>query len=529
MNQLASLLGMLIALLIALAVALGLGVAAYGLSRPGGLSTAIREGAAREGMGGEPIQFMFIIFAFLYLMWATVPLSIGSSKQFDAARMLIYPISLRKLFAFDFISEVTTLQSVFAIPALIAMGIGAGLGSGNLGRTLLAAIPAILFGMALSKWLSTTVGSLVRRKRARGETIVALVGACAGLGGALAGQLGPMLLRHAESFRSLRWTPPGAAAYMLVHSDDIVGYILSLLTLAAYSVVLIGGTYWIARRSALGLGGARRRKSVTSEPDSISYSGWDLPLLSPELSAIVEKELRYAFRNAQLRMMALMPLLLIIIRLVNSRRFESGMRTPSQNFLDYGAGLFATGGVLYVFLLLAGVSCNLFAFEEGGMRTFILSPIERRKILIGKNIAITIVALMFSAALLAINAIVFRDVTLQSLLFVGLSFVCFATLISLIGNWFSISFPKRMEFGKRLNVSGVAGFLLLPTVLLLAIPPMAATLAGYMMESMLAQFAILAGCAVLTSCIYLVMINFQGRSLERREIDILEVVKERSD
>ena len=31
------------------------------------------------------------------------------------------------------------------------------------------------------------------------------------------------------------------------------------------------------------------------------------------------------------------------------------------------------------FLLLAGLSCNLFAFEEGGMRTLILSPIDRSK------------------------------------------------------------------------------------------------------------------------------------------------------
>ena len=58
-------------------------------------------------------------------------------------------------------------------------------------------------------------------------------------------------------------------------------------------------------------------------------------------------------------------------------------------FSTYGSGLLLNGGVLYVFLILAGLSCNLFAFEEGGMRTLILSPIDRRKILLGKNIALT--------------------------------------------------------------------------------------------------------------------------------------------
>jgi hypothetical protein len=66
---------------------------------------------------------------------------------------------------------------------------------------------------------------------------------------------------------------------------------------------------------------------------------------------------------------------------------------------------------------------------------------------------------------LTVNGIVFRDLTPSALLFAGLSFVIFAAVMSLIGNWFSISFPKRMQFGKRLNVSGVAGLLLIPMIL----------------------------------------------------------------
>jgi hypothetical protein len=319
----------------------------------------------------------------------------------------------------------------------------------------------------------------------------------------------------------------------LIHTSDPVGYSLAFVTLTAYAVLLLLGTYWVARRSALGLGGQRRRKAVAKESESPTYTGWQLPWVSSDLAAIIEKELRYAMRNAQLRMMALMPLILIVVRLVNSRGFSGGARngipSPSTSFLDYGAGLFATGGVLYVFLLLSGVSCNLFAFEEGGMRTLILSPIERRKILLGKNIAITIVAILFSTALLAINAVVFRDLNLQALLFVVLSFVAFAALMSVIGNWFSISFPKRMEFGKRLNVSGVGGLLLIPTVLLLMIPPLAATLAGYLAESLLIEFVVLASCAVFSVGLYFLVINFQGRWLQRREVEILEVVKEASD
>src|SRR5215213_11249506 len=155
-NRVASILGMLIALFLALMVALVLGFASYALSQPDALGNAFRRTATRDVSASASAEFLFFsMFGLIYLMWATVPLSIGGSKQFDAGKLLMYPITLRKLFAVDFLSELTTLHSVFAVPAILALSIGAGLGSRNLAPALLAAVPATLFGVALSKWLST--------------------------------------------------------------------------------------------------------------------------------------------------------------------------------------------------------------------------------------------------------------------------------------------------------------------------------------------------------------------------------------
>ena len=530
-NSVASVLGMLVALFFALLLALGLGVAAYALSKPGALSDAFRRTATRDGSASAPAEFIFFsMFGFIYLMWATVPLSIGGSKQFDAGKLLMYPITLRKLFAVDFVSELTTLHSVFAVPAVIAICIGVGLGTGNLALALLTAIPTILFGVALSKWLSTTIGSLLRRRRARGEAIMAVIGAVAGLGAAIAGQIAPLLFKHAQSVRALRWTPPGAAAFLLVGtSNDLVAYGVAFIALLAYGVGLVVLTYWIARRAALGMGGRSRRKKLVVAETATGYSGWQLPLLSPELSAMVEKEIRFMMRNAQIRMMALMPLILIVIRFVNTQRMGRERMTPPGVFLTYGSGLLATGGVLYVFLILAGLSCNHFAFEQGGMRTLILAPVDRRKILLGKNISITLLALVFATILLILNAIIFQDLDALKLLFIGLSFVCFAALSSMIGNWLSIRFPKRMQFGKRLNVSGVAGVLLIPMVVVLSAAPVLATIIGLVTRSLLYEYAALFLFAVLAVGLYFLMLRFQGRSLAKREIDILEVVREPAD
>ena len=531
-NKVASILGMLLAFTFALMFALLLGFVAYSLAQPEGLGSALQRSAARELPEGASTEFIFFsIFGIIYLMWATVPLSLGGGKQFDAGKLLMYPITLRKLFAVDFISEFTTLHSVFLVPAVLALCIGSGLGSGNLSTSLIAAVPGVLFGVALSKWLSTIIGSILRRKRSRGETIVALIGAIAGLGTAAVSQVAPILFKHAESFRSLRWTPPGAAAFLLMAdvTTDPLPYAVAFVTLSAYAIALLVATFWIARRAALGL--ERRQKQKTSVPitGNEGYAGWQVPFLPPDLSAIVEKELRYALRNAQVRMMALMPLIIIIIRVVNRQRFGTVRHGVSSGFLTYGSGLLLIGGLVYVFLILAGLSSNLFAFEEGGMRTLILSPIDRRKVLLGKNLVLTLIALVFASALLILNVIIFRDTTPDNLLFLALTFIIFAAISSSIGNWLSIRFPKRMKYGKRLNVSGVAGLFLIPQVALLMTPPALATLIGYSTSSLFNEYLALATFTLLAVAFYSIMINWQGKLLARREIEILDAVREPTD
>jgi hypothetical protein len=256
-------------------------------------------------------------------------------------------------------------------------------------------------------------------------------------------------------------------------------------------------------------------------------------LLPPQLAAVVEKEMRYLVRNAQVRMMVLMPLILIVIRLVNTNRMsgsaEINGRTFFADFLYYGEGLMAAGGVLYVFLMLTGVSCNQFAFEEGGMRTLVLSPIRRSYILIGKNIALTIIALFFSTGLLIVNQLVFGDITPRAILFVAFPFVILVMLMSVIGNWLSIRFPKRMRFGKRLNLSGVVGLLLIPMVIFLSLPPIIATAAGYFTRSVPVVYVTLTGFALLAGGLYLLSISRQGVALQKREVEILEAVREPTD
>lgn len=537
-NRVASVLGVILALILAMIVALGLGIGAYALTSPEVGFEAFR--AANPDRATEIPSSEFILFstfALCYLFWAILPLSMGSNRQFDPGHVLLYPISLRRLFAIDLISEVASLQSIFAIPGILAIGIGVGLGTGNPFGAMLVAIMAILFGIALAKGISTSVGALLRKKRTRGETLLALIGVAAGLGGALLGQIAPVVFRHFESLPALRFTPPGAIAYALttgLGNGGTAGYVTTILALAAYSAVLIVLTFWLARRAILGGGKSKRKREVVEKKVRVdTYTGWEIPLVSPALAAILEKELRYISRNAQVRMMAFMPLILIIVRLMNRRHFNSqsvsGGSSLASDFFTYGHGLMVTSGVLYAFLVLSGLFCNQFAFEEAGMRSFVLSPMNRKTILIGKNLATAMVALILSAGLLIINHLVFRDVTPEALLFAGLSFLIFAAMLSVMGNWFSIRFPKAMKFGKRSNVSGVVGILLIPMIGLLTLPPLAAVAVGFVARSLIVEYVTLGVLAAVSIGFYLLIIASQGEALERRELEILEVVKGSDD
>jgi hypothetical protein len=533
-SSVASVLGTIAALALALLIAAALGFAAYGLSSPVEIDLSGEATATTQ----TNVFLMFTMLATFYLLWGTLPLTIGGVNQFDPGRLLLYPISVRRLFAIDFLSELTSLGSIFAIPSVLAMGIGAGLRNDSVAAGLLVAACAIMFGLALAKWIAATVGALIRSRRTRGETLLALLGAGVGLVGAFMGQLVQLISRQGQFFRGLRWTPPGAAAVALtsgLRAGGSTDYALALVVLVAYTLVLTAAAYRVARRTALGAGGASRSGTGAAQSKVASRveptAGWYLPFASAPLSAVVEKELRYAMRNAQLRMLALMPLILLAFRIAPAGgqgrgrgAVISGSNPFTGVFAPYGEGLIPAAWMLYVFMILGSVACNLFAYEEGGMRTLILVPVNRRVILLGKNMVVSLIALIFTSVLVIVNELAFGDVSLRAILFMALCFPPFAVTQALVGNLLSIHFPKRLQFGKRMNVSGVSGLLLLPLAALLAVAPLTAAASGYLAQSLIVKYATLGAFACAALMLYPLLIERQGRSLAQREVEILEAV-----
>jgi hypothetical protein len=363
--------------------------------------------------------------------------------------------------------------------------------------------------------------------------VLALLGAALGMTGVLMGQLMPLLERNAAYLEGTRWTPPGAAAYALARglfAGDAGALAVSLLTLAAYAAACVLLAYRVARRTALGVGGGGAKRRAAEETQAAAagagvgeaYAGWRLPFASPQFSALFEKEVRYALRNAQLRVIALMAVGLTVVL----RMGPAGARSSRMwgTFTPYAEGAGAVFSVIYICMLVSPISTNLFGYDGAGMRAVVLSPVSRRTVLLAKNAAVALISLLLVTVGVFAGGLILGDLTPTTLLFALLSYVTTAALFAPVGNWLSLQFPKRVEFGKRMNRSGVAGLLLVPIFFLLLLPPAASIIAAHFAGRHLVKYVILAAFALVSALFYALMLPLQGRWLERRELEVLEAV-----
>jgi ABC-2 type transport system permease protein len=542
LNSAASILGTVAAFALSLVIAVGVGFAAYALAHEIAPThrAAIHSGVTR-GDAAEPMIFLFGLLTLLYVMWAFVPLTSGGGTQFDPGRLLLYPVSLRKLFLIDLASELTSLASVFAVPSVFAVGVGAGVANGHALCGVAAAVFAAAFGVALAKLLSTVITVLMRTRRRRGEGLLAVVGVVVALSGVLV-QFGVRAVEGVKTVpAALRWTPPGAFATAVTEGARAGGgevYALAVLTLAAYAFACAALTYRVAvgaLNSSNGAGRSRAQLNADAERAGANVGanarvalGWRLPFVSAEVSTVFEKELHYALRNAQLKTMILMPVVLtLVFRLSGSQRTTlSSLPIAVAPYLE---GARATFSIFYVLVAMTTLAANFFGYEGAGMRAYVLAPASRRSILVGKNLVMFALSSVSAIAVTLLNELVFRDVSARALVFAALAFVFFAATFACAGNSISVRFPKRLRYGRRAGASGAGGLLMLPLFLGALAAPALAVVGGWLAASVLVEYVILASLASVAVVVYLLLLNAQGRALERRELDILEAVAKRDE
>jgi hypothetical protein len=80
-----------------------------------------------------------------------------------------------------------------------------------------------------------------------------------------------------------------------------------------------------------------------------------------------------------------------------------------------------------------------------------------------------------------------------------------------------------------MHISGVGGLLLIPMLGVFIALPLLATTVGYFAESIYVSYAALGALTLVCVGLYGFAIDIQGRTLARREIEILDTVREPAD
>jgi hypothetical protein len=253
-----------------------------------------------------------------------------------------------------------------------------------------------------------------------------------------------------------------------------------------------------------------------------------LPLVPEQAAAVALGTFRSMLRAPEVKM-AWGTAFLVTVVVGASLLFRAAPKVP-----EAAKPFIVTGAMVFSLFMLVQFLANQFGFDRQGFRAFVLSPVDRRLILLGKNLATWPVGGLFGLLLLAMISFWLR---LPGLISVAAAFQLATLLLlgSLGGNLLSILVPFRIEAGSMkptkmpalAMIAMVVCQLLFPAVMLpVFVPPLLEWLwvkAGWpaLVPVNLLLSLLLAALAAL---VYWRSLEPLGRMLQRREIKILNTV-----
>ncbi|MFO0383488.1 MAG: hypothetical protein ACK506_17440 [Pirellula sp.] len=255
---------------------------------------------------------------------------------------------------------------------------------------------------------------------------------------------------------------------------------------------------------------------------------WSFPLVDEDVSATVAMTLTSMKRAPEVKMYLLMPIIAPIIILA----FLRGKAIPESDYLKC---LLVCGFAAFMLLMSCGVAGNTFGFDRAGFRTFVLSGMERWRVLLGKNLAHgTFVGLLLLPILVGVG--MYLGINWYFGLCAILVVLTVLPMFALLMNLMAIYTPFPMGSGgiqpKNMDFMTVAVNLLLssilPFILSLALIPLGIEwLVGYLAPNISwIPLAIPLSFGAIAGSIfsYRSLIGWQGKLLQSREKEILRIV-----
>lgn len=528
---------------------------------------------AALGLGeAKPVVVMGIwlgvTVAFLFFWLIGLLAELQRSETIDLPRLMHLPVALGQMFVINYVASHLALSIILMLPAMTGLALGLTFSRGPAMLLLLPLAWSMVF--MISAWtycLRGWLAAMMSNPRRRRAIIMGIT-----LGFILVFQLPnfyfnvfggrkqferpknatPEAVQRDRAARQARdkatvnkliavqkfippfWLPYGALGLAEHHVWPAL-----LGTLGCFGLGALGlrRAYAGTVKFYQGETGGRAAACVippaataTAAPAKVGKTLLDrrLPMVPEQAAAVALGTFRSMLRAPEVKMTWGTAFLVTVI-LGASLLFRAAPKIPAavKPFI-------VTGAMAFSLFMLVQFLANQFGFDRQGFRAFVLSPVDRRLILLGKNLATWPVGATFGLLLLAAISFWLRLPILAAVAAV-FQLVTLLLLGSLGGNLLSILVPFRIQAGtmKPTKMPALAMLtmvlcqLLFPVVMApVFVPPLLEwlwQLAGWpvlvpvnLILSML--------LAALAAILYWQTLGSFGRLLQRREIEILNTV-----
>jgi len=424
-----------------------------------GLSVAFYAGAyvflAKHRAG-----WMGLLFWAIFLWWQVFPIFVaGFGANFEFKTLLRFPLSRSTFYLLGLGYGFADFAAISAVCWVTAMILGAAVARPKVlpamaGVSVLFVLMNVTLERLIGSWLEKILAKRKTRELFIGLFVLSMVSL---------NFLNPVLQRYGraaspkilEYLPYLAWLPgslAGSAVAGAAHGDPRT----ILLGMAGLFVWLgmTSGLLWrrfVAQYRGEELGEsaapapAKKNTAIAASAENAkgqSSNGEWLPLVPATVAAVVLKEFRYLTRNAMAFLTLLLPPVMVVFFTL---QFGKGSALREHSLKPE---MFFPAIMAYLILILISPAYNAFAFEGKGIQTYFMAPLRFQDVLLGKNLFL--VALITFELSLSLALLVWRVGWPSTAMFAAtIGAGAFAVTGQLtIANWSSLSFPKKMEFGK---------------------------------------------------------------------------------
>jgi ABC-2 type transport system permease protein len=276
--------------------------------------------------------------------------------------------------------------------------------------------------------------------------------------------------------------------------------------------------------------GEPRKISAPRDKNKIDFLERSLPFVPEQSAALALSTFRSLLRAPEVKMAwATTIIVTIVLGISIFSRGASAFMMP-----DVAKPFAATGAIIFSIFFLIQFFTNFFGFDRDGFRALILSPADRRLILLGKNLAVLPVGIIFGGLFFTLVAIRLHP-PVETIFATLLQLGSVLLIAGIGGNLLSILAPYRIQPGsmKPTKMPGLATLflvvsqMLFPTVMLpVFFGPLLELLWRHWNLPAFVPVNLMFSAAFffLMVFIYWIALRHLGGLLQRRETKILRVI-----